>query len=147
MQTQTLPTIALIVISFITLIAIVLFLLTLQNGLKKCAPASRTMAPGKVWLWLIPVFGLVWQFIVVMNVAKSLEREFARLGIPCSEPSPGQTLGLSTCVCNCFLFVPLLGGLAGLIGLVLWIIYWRKIAEFFRLLDVHRIENSMMSTE
>src|SRR6185312_1059145 len=68
MQTH-LPTLALIVILWLTLIALVFFLLALQDALKKCAPSSRTMAPGEVWLWIIPVFGLVWQFIAVRNVA------------------------------------------------------------------------------
>lgn len=84
MQSHPLPAMAEIIIIFITLIAAVVFLLMLQNTLKKCAVDSRTMEPGKVWLWLIPVFGLVWQFIVVMNVGKSLGNEFPRLGISSS---------------------------------------------------------------
>jgi hypothetical protein len=146
MQSHPLPTLALIVILWFTLIALVLFLLALQGVLKKCAPASRTMEPGKVWLWLIPVFGLVWQFIAVMNVAKSLGNEFARLGIPCSQPSPGRAIGLAWCVCNCCIFIPLLGGLAGMAGLVLWIAYWIRIANFSRLLDERRATTQVIPT-
>ncbi len=137
MQSHPLPTLALILILCFGLVALILYLLTLQNALKKCAPASRTMAPGRVWLTLIPLFGLVWHFIVVFNVAKSLGNEFTRLGIPCPEPAPGQTIGLASCVCNCCIFIPLLGGLAGLAGLVLWAIYWVRIANYSRALDAH----------
>ena len=138
MQIHPLPTLAVTVILSFTLIALVLFLLALQQMLKKCAPDSRTMEPGKVWLMLIPGFGLVWQFIVVMNIEKSLGSEFARLGIPSSEPTPGQAIGLAVCVCNCCIFIPFLGGLAAIVGLVLWIIYWIRIANYSRLLDAHR---------
>lgn len=138
MQGPPLPTIAILVILFFSLIALVLFLLVVQDTLKKCAPASRTMEPGKVWLMLIPVFGLVWQFILVLNVAKSLGSEFERLGIPSSEPAPGQTIGLAMSVCNCCMFIPLLGGFAGIAGLVLWIIYWVKIVGYSRTLDAYQ---------
>ena len=94
MQSHPLPLLVLMIILWLTLIALVLFLLALQNALKKCAPASRTMEPGKVWLWLIPIFGLVWQFIVVINIAKSLGNEFARLEIRCPDPTPGQVLAI-----------------------------------------------------
>lgn len=121
------------------LIAIVLFLRTLRSTLDRCAPASRTMAPGKVWLTFIPFFGLIWQFVVVINIAKSLRKEFARLRIPRSDAIPGQTIGLAFCVCNCCLFIPnpLLCGLAALVGFVLWMVYWIEIANCSRLLETH----------
>ena len=138
MQSHSLPSIALMVILFFTVIAVVLFLLKVQDVLKRCAPASRTMMPGKVWLWLIPLFGLGWQFFVVTNIATSLRNEFARVGTPCPEPAPGQTIGLAFCVCNCCIFIPLLGGIAGLAGLVLWIIYWVRLGNYSRLLENHQ---------
>jgi hypothetical protein len=138
MQSHSLPTQAVLVILFFSLIAIILFLLALQKALKKCAPASRTMEPGTVWLMLIPFFGLVWQFIVVMNIAKSMGNEFERLGIDRPEPTMSQTIGLAMCVCNCCIFIPMLGGLAGIVGLVLWIVYWIRIAKYSRVLDAHQ---------
>jgi hypothetical protein len=41
------------------------------------------------WLWLIPVFGLVWQFIVVVNIAKSLGNEFVETRNPMPGIGPG----------------------------------------------------------
>ena len=138
MASHQLPTLALILIFWFTLLAFLLYLQTLQNALKKCAPASRTMKPGQVWLAAIPVFGLIWHFVVVMHVAKSLGNEFARLGIPCPESTPGQNIGLAACVCNCCIFIPFLGGLAGIAGLVLWIFYWKRIADYSRDLEEHQ---------
>jgi hypothetical protein len=146
MQNHPLPVPALLAILCFGLIALILYLLTLQKALKKCAPTSRTMEPGRVWLTVIPLFGLVWHFIVVMNVAKSLGNEFARLGIPCPEPAPGQPIGLASCVCNCCIFIPLLGGIAGIAGLVLWAVYWVKIAKYSRALDVDLATNSVLPT-
>lgn len=138
MRSHPLPTLALILTLWFTLLAGILYLLTLQNALKKCAPASRTMEPWKVWLVAIPVFGLVWHFVVVTNIAKSLRNEFARLGIPCPESTPGQTIGLAACACNCFIFVPLLGRFAAIVGFVLWIAYWIRIANYSRDLEKHQ---------
>lgn len=121
------------------LIPAILYLLTLQNALNKCAPPSRAMEPGMVWLMLIPFVNIIWHFFVVMNVAKSLASEYARRGIPSPEPEPGQTIGLAMCICVCCGIIPILGILASLAGLVLWVMYWVKIAEYSKVLDMPQI--------
>ncbi len=120
----------------VLLVPAIFFLLTLSSTLSKCAPGFRTMEPGMVWLLLVPFFSLIWNFFVVMAVAKSLANEYARRGIPSPEPLPGQRIGIAMCVCVCCCIVPLLGFLVGLASLLLWIMYWVKIAEFSRLLDL-----------
>jgi hypothetical protein len=119
----------------IFLIPAIFFLLTLQNTLSKCAPGFRTMEPGLVWLLLVPLFHLVWNFFVVMAIAKSLANEYARRGIPSPEPLPGQPIGIAMSVCVCCCIIPLFGAVAALASLVLWIVYWVKVAEYSRLLD------------
>ncbi len=120
----------------ILLVPAILYLLTLQNALRKCAPGARTMEPGMVWLLLIPLFHLIWSFFVVMALAKSLGNEFRRRGIPSPDPLPGQSIGMAMCICGCCSVVPLLNLLAGPAAFVLWVIYWIKIAEFSRALDL-----------
>lgn len=117
------------------LIPVIFYLLMLQNALNKCAPVSRTMEPGMVWLMLIPLFHLIWQFLVVVALAKSLGNEYRRRGIPCPDPLPGQSIGMAMCICGCCGIIPIVGFLAGPAAFVLWIIYWIKIAEFSRILD------------
>lgn len=148
MPSHPLPSMVLIVLLFFILIALLVFLETLQVVLKKCAPTSRTMKPGQVWLQLVPVFGFVWQFVNVVRVGKSLENEFARLGIPCPEPTMGQKIGVAMCICNCFFAVPipLLRDLASIPGLILWIVYWNRIADYSRLLDTHQAINPASPT-
>ncbi|HTW78446.1 MAG TPA: hypothetical protein VME23_02765 [Terracidiphilus sp.] len=118
------------------LIPAIFYLLTLQNALSKCAPPSRTMEPAMVWLLLIPLFGLIWSFIVVMALAKSIGNEYRRRGIPCPDPLPGQNIGMAMCICGCCGIIPIIDLLAGPAAFVLWIVYWVKIAEFSRLLDL-----------
>jgi hypothetical protein len=90
--------ITLVLIIFATmLVPKIFYLLTLQKALNRCSPECRAMNPGMVWLLLIPLFNLVWQFIVVLNMAKSLGAEFRKRGLP-EEPEPGQTMGLIMCV-------------------------------------------------
>jgi hypothetical protein len=119
----------------IFLIPAILYILTLQKTLNKCAETSRTMQPGMVWLLLVPIFNLIWHFLVVMGIAKSLGNEFSRRGIPSADPLPGQSIGLVMCICGCCGIIPVLGVLASLASLVLWIMYWIKVAEFSRMLD------------
>ena len=51
------------------LVPYIFFLVAQQNTLRVVDVQHRTMLPEQVWLQLIPVFGLVWQFIVVKNIA------------------------------------------------------------------------------
>src|SRR5579863_6262009 len=81
------------------LIPAIFYLLTLQNALAKCAPVARTMEPGMVWLCIIPLFSVIWNFFVVMALAKSLGNEFRRRGIPYPDPLPGQSIGMAMCIC------------------------------------------------
>lgn len=109
----------------------VFYLLTLQKALNRCSPELRAMQPGLVWLMFIPLFNLVWHFFVVINVAKSLAAEFQKRGIP-SDPAPGKTLGIVTCILQCCGIIPCIGGFFALGGLICWIIYWVTIAGFSR---------------
>lgn len=121
--------IAALIAVLILIIPGVFFCLTLKKALDRCSPESRAMQPGMVWLLLIPLFNIVWQFLVVINMAKSLGAEFKKRGIA-AEPEPGKTLGLIFCVLNICGLIPVIGMFLSLGGLVCWIIYWVKIADF-----------------
>jgi len=127
----------------IALIPTIFFLITQQNTLKSIQPANRLMEPGLVWLQLIPLFGLVWQFIVVTRVSDSLRKEFSSwqnddsiLGFSDSQAMqlarqrPTYEIGIAYCILLCCSIVPLLGTLAALAALVCWIIYWVKLSEY-----------------
>jgi hypothetical protein len=119
------------------LIAAIFYIPTLQKTLNKCAPSSRTLEPGMVWLFLIPLVNLIFNFFIVFGLSKSLHNEFVRRGMPVADPTPGQSIGLAMCICACCGFIPFLGILACIANLVLWIMYWVKIAEYSRMLDTY----------
>lgn len=111
----------------VVLVVFIFYLLTLQRAMSRCSPECRAMEPGLVWLALIPCVNLVWQFFIVINVAKSLGAEFQKRGVA-EEERPGQSLGLAMCILNAVSIIPYLGCLTGLAGFICWIIYWVKIA-------------------
>ena len=121
---------AFIIIFIIWLIPRIFYCLTLQNTLNEVSPENRRMSPGQVWLILIPIFGLIWQFLMVGWIADSLAAEFRSRNIQVDEQRPGYNVGLTYCILFACSYVPYLGGLAGLAGLVCWIIYWVKIANY-----------------
>lgn len=129
---------ALAVFFGVFLIPFIFYILTLSKALNKCSPASRTMQPGMLWLLLIPLFNLIWHFLVVSAMAQSLGNEFRTRGVMNVEPEPGKSPGMAMCICGVCGLIPLLGILASLASLILWIMYWVKIAEFSRQLDAVR---------
>jgi hypothetical protein len=114
----------------VLLIVAIFFLLTLSKALSRCHPRNRTMEPGQVWLNLIPLFNIVWQFITVYRVADSLRNEFSDRGWHRRDEDYGRGLGTAYCVLNLVSAIPYLGALFGLAGLICFIIYWVKIANY-----------------
>jgi hypothetical protein len=101
------------------------------------------MPPANVWLLFIPIFNIVWQFIVVDKIAQSIGGECARLNIPVKEPKPTYGIGLAWNICNLFTIIPIIGGLA---SLVTFIIYWVKVAEYKKLIEANQ-NNFMLDAE
>lgn len=118
------------VIFGISLIPMIFFLLTLQNTLNAVSFENRKMEPSLVWLSLIPLFGMVWQFIIVDRMAGSLQAEFAKRGIANEEARPGNSIGLAYCILFCCSLIPFLGYITSIAGLICWIIYWIKINDY-----------------
>ncbi len=123
----------------ILLVMMVFYLLTLQKAFSRCAPQNRAMSPGLVWLTLIPIFGLGWEFVVVMSLARSLRAESVSRNMA-SQPNPGVDVGLAMCTLQ-LVSVALrsapdsraLGILLivlGVASIICWIIYWVQIAGY-----------------
>lgn len=112
---------------------VIAYLLTLQNTLKAICPANRKIEPGLVWLSLIPVFNFVWNFILAKKIAFSLEKEFTDLGEK-MDGRPLYNFGIFTSVMYIVTLIAkqiTYGGVILIVaGLVVWIMYWNKIAEY-----------------
>jgi hypothetical protein len=120
------------IVSFI--IPRIFYLLTLQKTLEKIDTERRTMPSVNVWLELIPLFNLVWQFINVVNVSNSLKRELEFKGIKIDEQRPGYSIGIAFCVLSCCSVIPFLGILTGIASVVCWIIFWVKVSNYKNML-------------
>jgi hypothetical protein len=120
----------------------VFFLLNLANVLKQCSPQTRKMPPGQVWLYLIPIFGIIWIFIMVARIADSVAAEYHNRQMPCPEKRPGYAIGLTMAILGVGSFVRnvgkyghinflyLFGLLLTFAYLVVLIIYWVKMAGY-----------------
>jgi hypothetical protein len=120
------------VCAFAVGMAYIAFLGTVLN---KCSPSSRTMSPGSVWYLLVPFVGIFWNFFVVSALANSLGNEFRLRGIPTTDSKPGKSVGIAMAVCVACMIIPFVNALAILPWLILWIVYWVKIADYSRRLD------------
>jgi hypothetical protein len=119
-------------------IAIVYFL-TLQNTLKAIRPQNRKMEPGQVWLGIIPLFGIVWHFIIVKKLSNSIYAELTSRSLPCNK-EPTYNIGLAFSILACFTpfdtWLGPLGSFITIITLILWIIYWVKIVDYKKQLEM-----------
>jgi len=82
---------------------------------------------------LIPVFNLVYQFILVGYVAKSLRNELVRRRITQTDPAPGKSLGIAMSVLgvgSCMPLPGIVGPLLMLLALIFWVLYWMNIADY-----------------
>jgi type IV pilus assembly protein PilA len=93
------------------------------------------MEPGLVWLMLIPLFNLIWQFLVVIALSNSLRNEFRARGVSNIEPEPGKSIGIALSICAACGIVPFVNFVAFPVQLILLVVYWSKIAGFSRMLD------------
>jgi len=135
MDTVTLIRVVAGVLVVVLIVPYIFYLVTLSRALSKCSIHSRTLEPGTIWLLLVPVVSLVWHFFVVLGLAKSLGNEFRARNDSGTEPEPGKSIGIAMCVCAACGIIPIVNLLALPAHVVLWIIYWSKIADFSRRLD------------
>jgi len=131
----------------------VFFLLTEQNTLRTIKTENRQIPPGQVWLQLIPIFGQIWQFVVVTRIAGSIRNEIASwdndsilgteaLAIAQGNNRPTLGIGITYCTLNVITIVMNTldatdaQGTRGIIAIIslgsiaCWIAYWVSLAGY-----------------
>ena len=88
------------------------------------------MKPLETQILLIPLFNIVWQFIVVNRIADSLAAEFKMRNINVNQSRPTYDLGIAYCICSVCGIIPLLGVFVVIVAFILWIIYQVKVNAF-----------------
>ena len=108
------------------------FLLNLQNLLNRISPPNRRMAPGLVWLNFIPIFHLGWFIYTVIKVRDSVSAEYQSRGWR-QDGDLGYNVGLTAGILWIAAFfigwIPFIGWVLPLAGVICWIIYWLKISD------------------
>ncbi len=113
------------------IVAVVFYLKNLQDLLNECDPANRQMPPSNVWLMFIPLFNIVYRFIMYPKISATLRLEFESRGVPESGDYL-KGLGLAMAITGTLSVIPFqpIRSVGGLTVLVLMIIYWIKAASF-----------------
>lgn len=93
----------------------------LYSCLQAVPPQFRRQTPGSSYLLLIPIFNLVWNFVIFLAVAGSYQDYFAHQGRT-TMADCARSVALAYCVCGIFLIVPVLNILAAVPALILLII-------------------------
>jgi hypothetical protein len=113
----------------------IIWLLNMSKALDNISQDFRSMNPGAVWLTMIPLFGLVWQFMVVNAVANGLVKEFNSRGLITSEAKPGSGIGQTGCIMICCSIIPIVGYGFGIIGLIFIVVHLVRIREYIAELE------------
>ena len=120
-----------IIILLIFLVVAILYLLNLQNLMKSIKEENREVPPGNVWLLLIPLFSIVYAFILYPKISASIKKELESREMDTAGDG-AKNLGLALAITGAaaILPIPVLGGLIGLANLVIFIMWWVKTAGF-----------------
>lgn len=107
----------------------VFYLLNLQNLLKQITPANRQVEPSNVWLMFIPLFNIIYPFILYPKITDSVKLEMESRGMA-EQGDYGRGIGIALPVLGLCGIIPVLGVLASIANLVLFIVFWVKMAGY-----------------
>lgn len=120
----------LVVLFIVIIILYVFYLKNLQDLLNEVSPGNRQVPPSNVWLMFIPLFNIVYRFILYPKISDSLLIEFEDRGAP-KDGDYLKGLGLTLGIIGVVNIIPIsaLKSITSLGILVIWIVYWVKTAE------------------
>jgi hypothetical protein len=125
----------------------ILFLLTQQSTIKLIQPQNRSLSPGEVFLQLVPLFGMVWQFFVVIRLSDSIRRELGErtfsfedspIVYSAKDSRPTFKIGIIYCTLFCCYILPFVGEFLFMAGTVCWIVYWVRLYQYKKKLEDKR---------
>jgi hypothetical protein len=124
-QVRGLPFFVIPSVGFVIGIVICILLYNAQAALP---PQFQRIPAAQIWLLLIPVFHLVWNFFVYPRVSESYRMYFNSQG-RIDVGDAGQGVGLAFSICAIFVYMPCINLCAAPATLILLIIYLVKIYD------------------
>ena len=128
------------------LIPYVFFLFTLYRTAEQISVENRRIVPAQVWLLLIPLFNLIWMFVVINKLAASIKQECDRLNITYNQQTPTKDIGNVYALLAIASLMPVIGLFFGLAAFICWIIYWTQVARY-RKLFIENKDNELLDVE
>jgi hypothetical protein len=128
------------------LVPYIFFLLTLYRATEQISIENRRLPSAQVWLLLIPLFNLIWMFVVINKLANSIRQECDRLNISYSQPTPTKDIGNIFALLAIASLMPIIGFFFGLGAFICWIIYWTQVARYRRLF-IENKDNELLDVE
>lgn len=120
----------LIVLFIVALIYVptIFYVLSIQRSLAAVDEDKRPIAPGLAWLYLIPIFNVIWIYFLVVYISRGYEKmqEAGRLQRPVTG---GFGVGIAFAICASLSLVPFINVLTIIPMLVLWILHWVQISQ------------------
>ena len=119
------------------------FLFTLMRCLSRVDERNRALSPGLVWLGIIPLFNHLWYLIMIPRVTNSLRNEWEARGWRPPSGDFGHNAGMGYAIGSMIISCCSAGSrdnlaMSGIILLVqlgllvVWIVYWVKLAGYSR---------------
>lgn len=106
-----------------------LYYKTIIDAMSFVSPSNRETSAGNIMLTFIPLFNIVYGFIVYPKICDSIKREYTTLGLQ-QEGDFGKGIAITLRVLYIANFIPLLNFLTIIAYLILWIVFWVKIHEY-----------------
>jgi hypothetical protein len=117
----------------------IFFIFTQKRTLELIRPENRKIPTGQVWFQLIPLFGFIWQFYVIIKISDSIRDElntpvddsiFSEIAVQQHRPVFSAGILYATLFCIGFIPLPPLNVFFGLAGLITWIFYWVHLSRY-----------------
>ena len=107
------------------IVAGVFYILNLQKTIAACSKENQAMPPSNVWLILIPLFNIYWQFQAVFKIRDSLTRNITLENYLDEVDSSYQVMDVYNSLPFNYSIINLFSWIA---NIVLLIMYWVKTA-------------------
>ncbi|WP_300664926.1 hypothetical protein [Fluviicola sp.] len=108
------------------LLLVIYYYKTLIDTMAYIRPQNRTTGVANILFMWIPLFSLVYGFIVYPKICESIKNEYRSHGLA-EDGDFGKGLAITMCALSFGAFIPFLNFLTPLAILIVWIILWVKL--------------------
>lgn len=109
---------------------------TMIDVMSLVRPTNRQIGIGNVMFTVIPLFNLVYGFIVFPKICESIGKEYKQLGLP-EDGDFGKNAGIAMQSLLAAMIIPILNVLAIIPFIILAIVFWVKIDGYKKKLELY----------